>query len=94
MKTIYKYNLGIPHHNLVCNTTLHKGAKILSAQIQENNLVVWAIVNPKNSMKTKTFYVYVSCLEKEAYDKKHYEYISTVQTSHGLVWHLFEVYED
>lgn len=93
MKTIYKYNLGIPHHNLVCDITLNKGAKILSAQIQQNNLVVWAIVNPKNAMKTKTFHVYGTGFEMEAYDKKHYEYISTVQTSQGLVWHLFEVYE-
>ena len=93
MKTIYKYSLGLPHHNLVSDIAIYKGAKIISAQMQGNDLVVWAIVNPKNSLKPRTFYVYGTGFEMESYDKKHYEFISTVQTSHGLVWHLFEVFE-
>lgn len=93
MKIIYKYTLGTPFHNLVKDLSIPKGAKILNAQMQGNELCIWFVLNNKNSLKERTFHIYGTGFELENYDKKHYEYISTVQTAHGLVWHLFEVYE-
>jgi hypothetical protein len=93
MKIIYKYNLGMPYHNMISEESMPKGSKILDAQMHGGDLVFWAIVNPKNTNKQKTFHIYGTGFNLEAYDKKHYEYISTVQSMHGIVWHLFEVFE-
>ena len=93
MKMIYKYNLGNPYHNLVSIEKMPKGAKVLDAQMQNDDLVLWALVNPKHSEKEKTFHIYGTGFELTEYEKKHYDYLTTVQTAHGLVWHVFEVYE-
>ena len=97
MKMIYKYPLGMDiHHNMIAEVELPKGAKILCIQMQTNIPMIWAIVNPKNEMRKHTFHVFGTGFEMKDYDKKCYEYISTVQQKASMVsyvWHVFEVHE-
>jgi hypothetical protein len=101
MKTIYKYPLGSLRHDLVVEVEMPKGAKILDIQMQNGEPMLWAIVNPKHSLRKRVFHVFGTGFEMEDYEKKHYEYVKTVQQvkpsdvfrSTWLVWHVFEVHE-
>lgn len=98
MKMIYKYPMGMEiHHNAVIEMDLPKGAKILDIQMQGLIPMLWAIVNPKHETRKRTFHVFGTGFEMSDYDKKHYDYITTVQQSTvlggPLVWHVFEVHE-
>ena len=102
MKTIYKYPLGKDiHHNSVIEIEMHKGSKILDIQMQNGEPMLWAMVNPKHSLRKRVFHVFGTGFDMEDYDKKHYEYVKTIQKVHitgsiannWLVWHIFEVIE-
>lgn len=96
MKSIYKYPLGANiTHNTVYEIEMPKAAKILSVQEQGGLPVLWAIVNPKKEKRKYVFHVFGTGHEMPDYDKKHYEYIGTVQQKGliTLVWHIFEVHE-
>lgn len=97
MKMIYKYPLGNDiHHNAVVEIEMPKAAKILDIQYQGNSLVIWALINPKHMKRMRTFHIFGTGFEMSDYDKKHYDYIATVQapsTHVNLVWHIFEVHE-
>jgi len=73
-----------------------KGSEILDIQVQGYTPVIWAIVNPKKDMRKYVFHVFGTGFEMPDYDKKHYEYIKTIQTGRltTLVWHVFIVHED
>jgi hypothetical protein len=83
------------HHNAVFEIEMPKAAKILDIQIQGSIPVMWVIVNPNKEKRKYTFHAFGTGFEMVDYDKKHYEYIKTVQTGHlsALVWHIFEVHE-
>lgn len=97
MKTIYKYSLCENiHHNSVYEIEIPKAAKILSVQMQGNVPVIWAIVNPKHPLRKRVFHVFGTGFEMDDYDKKHYEYITTIQetlATSTFAWHIFEVHE-
>lgn len=99
MKMIYKYPLGMDiHHNAVYEIEMPRGAKILDIQTQGGNIpVIWAIVNPKKEKRKYVFHVFGTGFEMYDYDKKHYDYVKTIQqtTAIGvaLVWHVFLVHE-
>lgn len=98
MKMIYKYPLGMDiHHNAVYEIEMPKAAKILDIQVQGHMPMIWAIVNPKKESRKYTFHVFGTGFEMNDYDKKHYEYVRTIQQSTALgvtmVWHVFEVHE-
>ena len=98
MKMIYKYPLGLDiHHNAVYEIEMPRAAKILTIQTQGAMPVLWAIVNPKKETRKYTFHVFGTGFEMKEYDKKHYDYVATVQqiTALGIsmVWHIFEVHE-
>lgn len=92
MKVIYKYPLGKIQHNSVIEIEMPKGAKVLDIQMQNGDPVVWAIVNPKHSLRKRVFHVFGTGFEMHDYEKKHYDHINTVQDG-LLVWHIFEVHE-
>ncbi len=95
-KMIFKYPLGMDiHHNAIYEIEMPKAAKILDIQNQGGIPVIWAIVNPKKEKRKYTFHVFGTGFEMLDYDKKHYEYVKTVQTGQltQLVWHIFEVHE-
>jgi hypothetical protein len=96
MKMIYKYPLGMDiHHNAVYEIEMPKAAKILTIQEQGGFPMIWAIVNPKKEKRKYTFQVFGTGFEMPDYDKKHYDYVGTVQQKGltTLVWHVFEVHE-
>lgn len=96
MKMIFKYPLGEDiHHNAVYEIEMPKAAKILDIQTQGSMPVIWAIVNPEKEKRKYVFHVFGTGFEMSDYDKKHYDYIKTIQTGHlcALVWHIFMVHE-
>jgi hypothetical protein len=96
MKMIYKYPLGMDiHHNAVYEIEMPKAAKILDIQIQGDIPVIWAIVNPNKEKRKYVFHVFGTGFEMGDYDKKHYDYVGTIQQTRmtTLVWHIFEVHE-
>ena len=89
------------HHNAVYEIEMPKAAKILTIQEQGGFPMLWAIVNPKKEKRKYTFHVFGTGFEMPDYDKKHYEYVKTIQKVHistpsksvWMVWHIFEVIE-
>jgi hypothetical protein len=96
MKMIYKYPLSSEiHHNAVFEIEMPRNAKILDVQIQGDTPVIWAIVNPKKEKRNYVFHVFGTGFELKDYEKKHYDYVGTIQQGRmtTLVWHIFEVHE-
>ena len=92
MKVIHKFPMLNLQHNAVLEVEMPKGAKVLDIQVQNETAMIWAIVNPKHSTRKRVFHVFGTGFEMEDYEKKHYDYIKTVQNG-PLVWHIFEVHE-
>jgi hypothetical protein len=85
MKTIWKFPLagGQQKHRI----SMPKGAKVLTAQLQNNDITLWAEVNDNKEKETRVFEVYGTGHEMNEYDL---DYIGTVQDNSGLVWHVYE----
>ena len=90
MRKIFKYPIRINFHGDLQSLTLPKGSTILSAQAQNPNPVIWALVNPEETQEEhrviRTFGTgqTIDSLESSVY-------ISTIQLPMGLVMHVFEV---
>jgi hypothetical protein len=80
MKQIYKYQV---IHGTVL---MPKGAKILTAQIQDDTTVMWALVDTSQPMEPRNFEVMYT---GQGFDDTGLEYIQTVQDG-PLVLHIFE----
>jgi hypothetical protein len=100
MKMIFKYLLGEDiHHNAVFEIEMPKAAKIMDIQVQSyqgrDRAVIWAIVNPKKETRKYVFHIFGTGFELKEYDKRHYEYVKTVQMGHSstTAWHIFTVHE-
>lgn len=96
MKMIFKYPLGEDiHHNAIYEIEMPKGAKILDIQLQAGKPVIWALVNPKHKLRKYEFQIAGTGFELLDYDKRHFEYIKTIQAGHlaALVWHIFLIHE-
>jgi hypothetical protein len=88
METVWKYNFMLEPHGTELFLDLPKGASILTAQMQDNSAVMWALVDTEMVMTKRTFVAYWTGAEMHDH---HHCYINTVVTSNGLVYHLFEV---
>lgn len=84
--TIYKYPLALGL------TTVHlaKGAKILTAQVQGDEVCIWAIINPEITEKEKRIFYVVGTGATLPDSVSFNNYISTVQYQH-YVAHVFEL---
>lgn len=83
---IWKYNLMITGMQSIC---LPQGARILSAQMQNDELNIWVMHDKDYASELRNFAIYGTghyIPENPGF------YIATVQ-DRGLVWHLFEVYK-
>jgi len=84
MNRIFKYPLNIGKTSL----ELPVGSKILSVQMQEHTLTMWALVENTNTLyKTYTFNVYGTGQHVESTEFQ--EFVATVQDG-DLVWHVFK----
>lgn len=84
MKTIHKYELALePGTQTVM---LPHGAGILTAQMQQHRLMLWAVVDPQSKLVPVEFSLEWTgqpfTVDEAA------AYIGTVQAN-GLVWHIF-----
>lgn len=91
MKTIYKYNLQFETH---IELQLPVNAKILSVQVQNGSLCLWALVDPDLNSETRVFDVigtgHTIRNRESAIINNLYKHLSTVQIGQ-LVFHVFEV---
>ena len=84
MKKIYKYSLELLDFQKV---EMPEGFEILTAQIQNGVLCIWAIVNPENKT-TKVEFEILSTGEQMEQERR--RYVGTAQDG-ALVWHVFQI---
>ena len=86
MMKIFKYPLAITEIQIV---ELPVGSRILTFQLQNNQLFMWAIVDP--SISTYPYKVHIFGTGEEVPDMNKLVYIATVQQDIGVnyVWHIF-----
>lgn len=83
-KAIWKFPIAVPGGVV----TMPYGAQILTAQVQGNTIMLWAVVDPAEAVRsTRRFEIVGTGWSFKESDKR---YIATVQQN-GFVWHVFEV---
>lgn len=84
MKRILKYPLEITDEQ---DVEMPAGADLLTAQFQDDSLMVWAVVEPDASMSVRRFRIIGTGAAIEGYPGG---YLATAQDPQcGLVWHVF-----
>lgn len=82
---IWKFPIGIVD---LQNLLMPEGAEILTAQVQEGGLFLWALVNPAAPAQRRVIEILGTGFEIADAERKH---IATAQMADGsLVWHVFE----
>lgn len=87
--TVYKYSLSFGSNTIFA----FKGAKVLTAQIQFDIIVVWLLVDKKEDLERREFYVTGTGVPIQDDLAEALSFVATVQEVGGLVWHVFEVRE-
>ena len=88
MKTIYKYKLANVYDQFV---ELPRGAEVLSAQVQRDEIRLWALVD-SGATKTDRRAFRIHGTGHSIPDVERLSFIDTVQLSGGaLIFHVFEV---
>lgn len=85
---IYKYKLDNPNNQI----KMPKNAEILSCGSIDNELFIWALVNPEET-KTKQQLIRIfptGCIDFLKCDGLKKNFIGTAIMENGLVWHLFK----
>lgn len=84
MKVIYKYPIGVAFG---AHVYLNEDSKVLGAVIQGDEIYIYAIVEPeKRFHKLFIFHCYNTGQFQENFLG---EYLDTVTSSNGIVWHIF-----
>lgn len=83
MKTIWKIPLRIDDTQHI---QMPIGAKILCVQMQANTPCLWAVVNETGMKESRTFCMYGTGSPVGETQN----YVGTIQTYSGLVFHIFE----
>lgn len=84
MNRIYKYKMKP-------NTTLElpRGAKVLTARVQDEEVFLWAKVNPdEKELETRMFLGFGTGHDID--DELRLDFIDTVFFQNGMVFHIFE----
>ena len=85
-KTVFKYQLQTVGEPMAID--MPEGARLLSVQLQSEWPTLWALVDPSREM-TKRFIILVGTGHEHLWKLR--DFLGTVQTMTGLVWHAFEV---
>lgn len=89
MKSIYKYHLTPFDDEMTLD--LPRGARILSVQERQDNIYLWALVDPKQPTEPRRFFVRGTGHEITETDAAGARYLGTVYLMDGrLVFHIFE----
>jgi len=83
MKTIWKYTLNVTNSQSI---EIQKGAFVLTVQLQNKELQLWALVDPEE--KTEHIHIHIYGTGHPIH-KETLEYISTFQEG-SLVFHVFK----
>jgi len=81
---IWKYNLSKRVYQLV---KMPKNSQVLTAQLQHDQIVLWALVNPDEPRMERCFY---AAYTGEKLEGEVTAYYGTIQDSDGLVYHIVE----
>jgi len=84
LKTIYKYPLVLTDLQEV---TMHKGAFVLDAQLQNGKITLWVELDPAKPKETRKFRIIGTGHGFPPHEAV--AYIATVQMP-PLVWHVYE----
>ena len=82
---IYKYTL--TSHS--CSIPLPVGSKVISAGIQGNSIVIWALVDPNRDNTPYYFRSFNTGEDLSSVNMDDYGFIGTVTSINGIVWHVF-----
>ncbi len=85
---VFKFKLKITDSQ---DIHMHRGAKILSAQFQGEDLCLWALCDPQAPQHGRTILLNGTGHQIEERNDKDLEFIATVQDGR-FVWHIFEEY--
>ena len=85
-KKIWKYIIGLYGETHEIPT----GAKILSCDVVNGYICVYALVDPENGLEERTFRVYLTGEEIDFNDGLERRFIGTCKED-GFVYHLFEL---
>ena len=89
IKSIWKHEINIVDFQYV---DMPLGAKILTVQLQEKGICLWALVDPEAPCVLRRIELYGTGHSIEFGQLVERKYIGTVQTYSGAyVWHAFEV---
>ena len=88
MKTIHKFPFSIFNH---FGISLPKDAVILSAQMQDEQPCIWALVDTEQEIEKREFILFGT--GHPIYHIDELKYVATFQQAE-FVWHLFEVIAD
>lgn len=86
MKTIYKYQISPPGVEI----SMPIGAKVVAVHEQADGVYMWAEIDNSNAYETRRFTVYATGQMIE----DNTEYVGTFFMQNGLVFHVYEVYND
>lgn len=87
MKKIFKYPVEITDEQLLI---LPLGAKVLSAIEQDDNIVVYALVEPTVEFKKNVEIRIAGTGHNITFDLQKFKFLSIVKTHGGrFVWHVF-----
>ncbi len=85
-RTIWKFNIDIDD---VQNVEMPKQAKLLSVQVQNGSVRLWAMVCPRNTLVNRIIQMAGTGHDLKGRDMG--EYLGTFQISNGqLVFHVFD----
>ena len=86
MKAIWKFPLEYSQHN---SLYIPRGAKILSCGIQNDQAVVWALVDPTAEKVIQVLKLFPTGQETDWLSNPNAEFIGTITFSNSFVYHVF-----
>lgn len=100
MKTIHKYRLPLDTTLEIdgigvtaSDHSIPVDAKLLSVQVQQESIMLWALVDPAKQTIRRTFAIFGT--DHPIPDSISVDHVGTVQMVGGrLIWHIFEIHHD
>lgn len=86
MKTVWKFKLELTD---IQRIQIPACAQILTCQMQGDDMVLYAFLNPVMKPESRTIIIFGTGHEREESDLHPYRYLATLQQN-GFVWHVFE----
>lgn len=83
-RAIFKYHITKENNGLI---EMPEGSNVVSCQLQNGIITIWAIVDESKPLVKRQFDVYGTGWDVDARNT----FIGTVQDNDGLVWHIFEI---